>query len=101
MALAAAQPLLIDFVDHLAAGGDDDDDNVLAEVLIADDAEQFAGRTIAEVCGPLEGLQVLGLEHADGRFTVGPNGGTVLHERDRLMLYGNQTAIEALSAVAE
>ena len=101
MALAASHPMLIDFVDHLAAGPSDGDDNILAEVIVTDDSSGLAGHTIAESCGQITGVQILGLGHADGRFTVGPNGATVLAEHDRLMLYGSQVAIESLSHVSE
>ena len=101
MALQAVHPMLVDFVDHLAGGNDSDDDHLLAEVLIAGDAVGLAGQTIEEACGPLDGVRVLGLEHVDGRFTVGPNGKLLLAEGDRLMLYGDREAIEALSAAAE
>lgn len=101
MALQAVHPMLVDFVDHLASGASSEDDKLLAEVLVAGDQLGLAGQTIQEACAPLRSVQVLGLEHVDGRFTIGPGGGTLLAEGDRLMLYGDREAIEALSAAAE
>ncbi len=101
MALQAAHPMLVDFVDHLAGGGAPDDDSLLAEFLVADDRVGLAGQTIAEAYGPLPNVHVLGLEHHDGRFTIGPSGDTLLAEGDRLMLYGQRDAIEQLSAAAK
>ena len=97
MGLAAAHPMLVDFVDHLVGGRSPEDDSLLAEIQITGDRLGLAGRTIAEAWGPLEGVRVLGLEHVDGRFTIGPKGGTLLAEGDRLMLYGDQTTISSIA----
>lgn len=97
MALAAAHPVLVNFVDHLVSGGSPEDDSLLAEIQITGDRLGLAGRTIAEAYGSLDGVRVLGLEHVDGRFTIGPNGDTLLAEGDRLMLYGDQTTISSIA----
>lgn len=96
MALTAVQPLLLDFVDRLSnqggpAGG------IIAEVLIADGAS-LAGQRVATAFSNSE-LHILGIERADGTFLV-PSGSTLLEAGDRLMLFGPQSDIEQVSAIA-
>ena len=96
MALAAVQPLLLDFV-PVAGGKARDSVNLMAEVLIADEAAGLAGRTLGDAFAGLRSLRVLGIEHADGQFVVGPPPATVLRHDDRVMLYGEQQEIEELA----
>jgi Trk K+ transport system NAD-binding subunit len=95
MALTAIQPMILDFVDYLAAHRDEGGD-LLAEVVVNDDPDGLAGRTIADTFND-DSIHILGLERADGQFVVGPGGAIELGVGDRLMIYGQQSAIESLS----
>lgn len=97
MALAAVQPLMIDFLDTLRRGATKD--RLLAEFLVEGDTAHLAGRTLAEAFEGLQSCRVLGVERRDGEFVVGPDGGTPLREGDRLMIYGATTDLERLRAV--
>ena len=96
MALAIVQPLVLDFVDVLATRGTADD-KILAEIVI-DETSGFAGRTISEVFGSIDGMRLLGLENAEGGMVVGPPGSTDLKLGDRLMVYGEQSALEGFAS---
>lgn len=98
MALSVVQPLMLDFVDMLAAR-ETADEKILAEIVLAP-GSGLDGRTIAEAFDPSWGLSLLGVEHADrsdGEIVIGPTGSEVLHEGDRLMVYGSQEAVGRLS----
>ena len=96
MALAIVQPLVLDFVDVLSTRGTADD-KILAEIVI-DEASGFAGKTIAEVFGSSGNMRLLGVEGTDGGMVVGPSGSTDLKAGDRLMVYGEQAALEGFAA---
>lgn len=98
MAVAAAQPMIAEFIDVLAdmtPGAP-----ILAEVVVADGAAGLAGRALATVFARSTSLRVLALQHGSGELVVGPGGDTTLQADDRLMLYGPQAEIEAVIAVA-
>ena len=97
IALAAIQPLLVDFAEGVSGRGLDAV-NTLAEVAISDGGEPLEGRTITEVFAALRSTRVLGIERADGEVVVGPSGDLRLRAGDRLMLYGDQQEIEELAA---
>ncbi|MBT5775302.1 MAG: potassium channel protein [Dehalococcoidia bacterium] len=96
MALAIVQPLVLDFVDVLATRGTADD-KILAEIVI-DETSGFAGKTISEVFGSIDGMRLLGLENTEGGMVVGPPGATNLKLGDRLMVYGEQSALEGFAS---
>ncbi len=96
MALAIVQPLVLDFVDVLATRGTADD-KILAEIVI-DETSGFAGRTISDVFGAVDGMRLLGLENTEGGMVVGPPGSTDLKLGDRLMVYGEQSALEGFAS---
>lgn len=99
MALSAAQPMLSEFIDTLAAGSDSGErGKVLAEIVVGEEAAGLAGRTIQEVFPPNGGLQVMGIERAVGGVQVGPRGNTTIAAGDRLMVYGESEAMADLSA---
>lgn len=97
MALAAVQPLMVEFFDTTSRR-EPGALTMLADVEITNDAEALAGKTLAELCAGFRATQVLGLERADGELLVGPGSDTELRRGDRLMLYGDQREIETLSA---
>jgi voltage-gated potassium channel len=96
MALAAVQPLMIDFLDSLGRGAAKD--RMLAEFLIEGETAHLAGRTLAQAFDGLQSCRVLGVERRDGEFVVGPDGATQLREGDRLMIYGATADLERLRA---
>lgn len=97
MALAAVQPLMIDFLDSLGRGATKE--RLLAEFVVEGDTAHLAGRTLAQAFEGLQSCRVLGVERRDGEFVVGPDGATTLREGDRLMIYGATTDLERLRAV--
>ena len=97
MALSVVQPLMLDFVDVLSARRTPDE-KVLAEFTVVPESG-FDGRRIADTIGATSGVSVLGVEHTAGEMVVGPAGSEVLHDGDRLMVYGPQQAIEELTAL--
>ncbi len=96
MALAIAQPLILEFVDLFAAQRPDGA-KLLAEIEVAGDAAALAGRTLAELFEATRDTRVLGLLRADGEFVAGPQGATRLGAGDRLMLYGSEVEISELA----
>ena len=92
MALAAVQPMFVDFLDSLHEH-ERTSEEVLAELLVEDEAAGLAGRTLSD--GLLD-VRVLGLVRADGRLIVAPGGEELIEAGDRLMLYGDHAQIEAL-----
>lgn len=95
MALAIAQPLILEFVDLFAAQGPASS-QLLAEIEVAGDAASLAGRTLAEVFDGTHETRVLGLLRTGGEFVAGPHGGTRLEDGDRLMLFGAEPEIASL-----
>lgn len=96
IALAAAQPLLVDFAEGAADGGDAA--QTLAEIAVGGGGTGLDGRTVAEVLTEVHGTRILGVEHANGELVVGPPGDLRLRTGDRLMLYGDPQEIEELAA---
>jgi hypothetical protein len=56
----------------------------------------IAGRTLAEMDLPEEGVLVLGIHRADGSFVGAPRGRYPVHEGDRLVLYGLADRLEEI-----
>ncbi|MDA0257007.1 MAG: potassium channel protein [Chloroflexi bacterium] len=100
MALAIAQPLILEFVDLFAAQRPDSA-QLLAEIEVAGEAAGMAGRTIAEVFEATHETRVLGLLRADGEFIAGPQGGTRLRQGDRLMIFGAEPEIATLAGTLD
>ena len=48
----------------------------------------LAGRTLAELGLRKEGIMVLGITRADGRYMGAPDGGTEINANDVLIVYG-------------
>lgn len=97
MALAAVQPLMVDFLDSLSRQGDPGH-ALLAEFAIEGDTAYLAGRTLAKAFEGLQTCRVLAVEHANGDLVVGPDGGAVLQPGDRLMIHGQAADLERLRA---
>lgn len=96
MALSVVQPLMLDFVDVLSARRTPDE-KILAEIVVDPDSG-LDGQTIAQAFEAGMGISLLGLEHADKDIMIGPSGSEILHDGDRLMIYGSPQSIEQLSA---
>ncbi len=97
MALAAVQPLMVDFLDSLSRQGATKD-ALLAEFVIDGATAHLAGRTLAEAFEGLQSCRVLGVERRGGELVVGPDGSTPLLAGDRLMIYGMAADLEQLGA---
>jgi voltage-gated potassium channel len=93
MALSALQPLMVDFIDTLAAGHHGE--QILAE-LEASKESGLAGMTIEGCFQACPGATVLALQKASGAIHVGPRGATVLELNDRLIVLGDEAELECL-----
>ena len=102
MAMAAVQPAILEFFDSLT---DRDRDGeleraILAEIVVDGESTHLRERTVQEVFAGTHDLRLLGISRSSGELVIGPGGGLVLAEGDRLMVYGDQHEIEQmLSAV--
>lgn len=94
IALAAVQPLLVDFAEGVMRD-QTDTLNTLAEVAVGDGP--LKGRPLRQALAGLRSTRVLAVERADGEVIVGPSDGFELLSGDRLMLYGDQQEIEELA----
>jgi hypothetical protein len=68
---------------------------LVAELAVAPE-DWIAGRTLAEMDLPHEGVLVLGIERTDGRYVGAPKGSARIHPGDVLVLYGSEEVLEAL-----
>ena len=93
MALTALHPMVVEFIDTLAARRDGGP--VLAEIDVSD-GSGLAGRTIHDVLHACRSVIVLGLQTATGELTVGPDRVTVLRVGDRIILMGQEEELEAI-----
>lgn len=82
IALAAIQPLLIDFSEG-APRGPNDTVNALAEVGIGDGSGTLEGHTVQDALEGFRSTTILGIERADGQLVVGPAADTQLQNGDR------------------
>jgi len=98
MALSALQPLVLDFIDTLAAGRHGE--QILAEIAVTDESG-LAGLTIEGCFINCPGATVLALQKATGPIQVGPRPGTVLQVGDRLMVLGDEEDLESLRPTPE
>ena len=58
--------------------------------------EWLAGRTLAELDLPAEGILVLGIERKDGSYLGAARGSTRINPGDTLILYGKRSLLEEL-----
>ena len=93
MALSALQPLVLDFIDTLAAGRHGE--QILAEIAVTDESG-LAGLTIDGCFISCPGATVLALQKPTSPIQVGPRPTTVLEVGDRLMVLGDEEDLEAL-----
>jgi voltage-gated potassium channel len=93
MALSSLQPLVVDFIDSLAAGRHGE--QILAELEVTEESG-LAGRTIEGCFQSCPGATVLALQKATGPIQVGPRASTVLEAGDRLMVLGDEEDLAAL-----
>jgi hypothetical protein len=68
---------------------------MVAELEI-EPGDWVAERSLAELDLPHEGILVLGIERADGRYVGAPKGSATLHAGDVAVLYGRREHIDAL-----
>jgi voltage-gated potassium channel len=93
MALSALQPLVLDFIDTLAAGRHGE--QILAELEVTEESG-LAGLTIDGCFISCPGATVLALQKPTGPIHVGPRPTTVLEVGDRLMVLGDEEDLQAL-----
>lgn len=96
MAMAAVQPAILEFFDSLTDR--DREHAILAEILIDEEGASLRDLTVQEVFAHTDDLRLLGISRADGELVVGPGGAHRLAGGDRLLVYGEQPAIEAMLA---
>lgn len=68
---------------------------LVAEMKLGED-HWAAGRTLAEMDLPHEGVLVLGIERKDGRWDGAPKGSVALQAGDMVVLYGPEEALDAI-----
>jgi hypothetical protein len=56
----------------------------------------LAGRSLTDLDLPQEGILILGIQRADGRFLGAPRGGAVIHPYDTLVMYGRSAVLAEL-----
>jgi voltage-gated potassium channel len=96
MALAAIQPMVVEFIDTLAmrqAGGP-----ILAEVEVSEDSG-LVGQTIHDVLHQSETIVVMGLQKANGDLQVGPARETALEAGDKVIVMGEEEELEHIRPV--
>jgi voltage-gated potassium channel len=93
MALSALQPLVLDFIDTLAAGRHGE--QILAEIAVTQESG-LAGLTIDGCFASCPGATVLALQRQKGPIQVGPRPNTILEVGDRLMVLGDEEDLAAL-----
>lgn len=93
MALAALQPLMVEFIDTLARGRHQE--QILAEIEISEESG-LGGRALKDVMQTVPDTVVLGVQTAAGGIHVGPRGDTKLGVGDRLIVLGEEKKLEAI-----
>jgi voltage-gated potassium channel len=97
MAVSALQPVLLDFIDIVAAGTQSA--GILGDVAV-EAKTGLAGRTLAEVFRDAPDVTVLAIRSARGTIIVGPAPTTRLALGDRLMLFGSEEQVEKIRSFA-
>ena len=64
--------------------------------LVVNDSDWIANRSLAEAALSAEGVLVLGLHRANGKYIGSPNGQTMVNIGDTLSLYGPIDRLEEL-----
>lgn len=90
MALAAVQPLIVDFMETVA--GPKEGDRILAELEVRE-GSSVLGSTIAEACSDLS-IIVVAVARGRSDLRVGPGGDYRLATGDRLIVMGKPAEIE-------
>lgn len=93
MALSAAQPLIVDFMDTLIRGRRSE--HILAELEVAD-GSPLAGRTIREIVQESTRVTVLGVRKPDGTIVAGPKGDDALEQGDLVIVTGDEEEVQLL-----
>jgi voltage-gated potassium channel len=96
MALAAIQPMVVEFIDTLAmrqVGG-----TILAEIDVTRESG-LAGQTIYDLLHKSRTIVVLGLQKATGQLQVGPPSSTVLEAGDKVIVMGEEDELERIRPV--
>jgi voltage-gated potassium channel len=96
MALAAIQPMVVEFIDTLAMrqlGG-----TILAEIDVTGESG-LPGQTIHDLLHKSRTIVVLGLQKATGQLQVGPPSSTVLEAGDKVIVMGEEDELERIRPV--
>ncbi|MDO8617153.1 MAG: NAD-binding protein [Dehalococcoidia bacterium] len=93
MALTALQPMVVEFIDTLAAQREGAP--VLAEIDVAE-ASGLVARTIHEVLHDCRSVVVLGVQKPSGDLLVGAGSDTRLEAGDRVIVMGQEDELAAI-----
>jgi voltage-gated potassium channel len=96
MALAAIQPMVVEFIDTLAVrqvGG-----SILAEIEVSEESG-LIGQTIHDVLHASETIVVMGLQKANGQLQVAPPATTALEAGDKVIVMGSEDELEQIRPV--
>ena len=97
MAVAAVQPLVLDFIDTLSRTEQQMGlTRMLAELEVDGADGHLAGRSVVDLFRDSD-VRLIAIVHDAGELTIAPAGDAVFREGDRLMLYGSEEAIDALA----
>ena len=88
MAVAATDPEVLDFIDTPGRAGEHETHRLVAQIRIGD----AAGRSIGDLFSNA-GVQLIATVQADGDVTFSPPADTSVAEVDRLVVYGDESAI--------
>ena len=97
IALAALQPMPVDFVDTEPVSGREYV-QLLGELIVRDEGSALAGSTIGEAFAGLEATPVLAIERVNGELIKSPDASAAIQAGDRLLLYGDESEIEEIRA---
>ena len=92
MALSALQPMVVEFIDTLAAG--DGTKGILAEIEIT--VATGAGSTVEKLLTGCPGISVLAVQRSNGELHVGAPATTTLAEGDRVIVMGREEDLERI-----
>ena len=88
MAVAATDPEVLDFIDTPGRAGEHETHRLVAQIRIG----HASGRSIGDLFSNA-GVQLIATVQADGDVTFSPPADTSVAEVDRLVVYGDESAI--------
>jgi voltage-gated potassium channel len=98
MALSAAQPFVVDFMDTMTKGRQTE--HILAELEVSE-RSALAGRTVGELIQASPHVTILGVRKRDGTIVVSPHGDDALELGDLVIVIGDEEEVQLVGVGAE